>query len=98
MPESFTKAVVILWLAGVSVTSLGAYYGISVGDLGGTDALVEGMAVELGKSEASTLVSYGKLGENISFTLAGLFAGILSGYYWTALMEGSRAKKEGSDA
>ena len=98
MPESFTKAVVILWLIGVSVTSLGAYYGISVGDLGGTDALVEGMAVEVGKSEASTLVSYNELGENISFTLAGLFAGALFGYYWAALMEGNRVKKEVRDA
>ncbi len=98
MNESFTKAVVILWLVSVAVISLGAYYGISVGDLGGTDALVEGMAVEVGKSDASTLVSYDKLGENISFTLAGLFAGTLFGYYWVALMEGNRMKKEGRDA
>lgn len=87
LPE-FTKTVIALWLAASGLIILGAYYGSRLGDLGGTDALVEGMAVEVGKKEASTPVSLSQLGENISFTLAGLVAGTIFGYYMTTLFEG----------
>ncbi len=94
--DKFTRTVLIMWITIILITCLGAFFGINVGDLGGTDALVEELAAEVSEKEVSTPVSYGDLGENISFTLAGLFAGIIFGYFWIFLFGGNMffVKKE----
>ncbi|MFQ5976010.1 MAG: hypothetical protein ACE5J5_06835 [Candidatus Hydrothermarchaeales archaeon] len=84
-----TKIILLLWFGTVVIITLGAYFGSAKGDLGGTDALVEDMAATAGGYEPITPVVLSEIGENIAFTLAGLFAGIVFGYYWTDLVEGS---------
>jgi hypothetical protein len=95
--DKFTRTVLILWITIISITCLGAFFGIKVGDLGGTDNIVEELVVDASGKEVSTPVSYGDLGENITFTLAGLFAGIIFGYFWITLFGGDMfyIKKEG---
>ncbi len=95
--DKFTRVVLILWITIISITCLGAFFGINVGDLGGTDNIVEEIVVEVSEKEARTPVSHGDRGENVSFTLAGLFAGIIFGYFWITLFGGDMfyIKKEG---
>ncbi len=82
-----TKTILLLWLCTVGMITVGAYFGSANGDLGGTDALVEDMAATAGGYEPSTPIPLTEIGENIAFTLAGLLAGIIFGYYWTRLVE-----------
>ncbi len=82
-----TKAILLLWICTVVLITVGAYFGSAKGDLGGTDALVEDMAATAGGYEPSTPIPLTGIGENIAFTLAGLLAGIIFGYYWTRLVE-----------
>ncbi len=82
-----TKTVLLLWLCTVGMITLGAYFGSAKGDLSGTDALVEDLAATAGGYEPSTPIHLTEIGENTAFTLAGLLAGIIFGYYWTRLVE-----------
>lgn len=84
---SVPKVVAFLWLGTLGVIVLGAYLGAGMGDLGGTDSLVEDIAVKIGNREATTPIALGALGENVAFTAAGLIAGIFVGYYFAALFE-----------
>ena len=90
---SVPKVVASLWLAVLGVIVLGAYLGAGTGDLGGTDAAVEDIAVKIGNREATTPIALDALGENIAFTAAGLVAGIVVGYYFAALFEARKTSK-----
>ncbi len=90
--SNMTKKVVALWLIVIVVVLAGAYFGSRTGDLGGTDAAVEEMAAKLGSKEPSNPVALSEFGENVAFTLAGLLAGIFTGYFLTAIEV--KARKE----
>ena len=90
--DKTTKTILILWLCTVVVITTGAYFGSKRGDLGGTDKLVEDMAATAGGWTPTTPLPLSEIGENIAFTIAGLLAGIVIGYYWTLLDE-KTAKK-----
>lgn len=87
--DKVTKTILLLWLCTVVIIITGAYFGSKKGNLEGTDKLVEDMAATAGGYEPSTPLPLSEIGENIVFTLAGLLAGIIFGYYWTHMVETS---------
>ena len=95
--DKTTKTILILWLCTIVVITTGAYYGSKRGDLGGTDKLVEDMAATAGGYKPTTPLPLSKTGENIAFTIGGLFAGIVIGYYWTQLDKKTQNKEQIDD-
>ncbi|HID27277.1 MAG TPA: hypothetical protein EYP22_05570 [Methanosarcinales archaeon] len=91
--DTFTRNALIIMFGIVAIMSLMAYLGFSSGaKMNGTDAIVEENAAKLGKKNPTNLVTLDETGEYIGFTLAGVFSGLIIGYYWTELF-GKRRKK-----
>lgn len=66
---------------------LGTYIGyVFEQDLDGTDGIVEEAAASTKGLEANVIIpsveAYGDMGEYVGFTLAGIIAGFIFGYFW----------------
>ncbi|MFQ6051308.1 MAG: hypothetical protein ACE5K4_06405 [Candidatus Hydrothermarchaeota archaeon] len=80
MNDSFVLKVLLLMVLSVLGIIVSAYYGSKVGELQGTDALVEDLAMKSAGKKAVTLIELNETGEYIGFTLVGIVSGFTVGY------------------
>ncbi len=85
MPDKFTLIAIAL-MAVISVSlAIGAYVGYKSGsEMEGTDAIVEDTAASTVGAEATAIgpAITDVVGEPAGFTIAGIIAGFIIGYYW----------------
>ncbi|MFQ6056344.1 MAG: hypothetical protein ACE5J9_10225 [Methanosarcinales archaeon] len=84
--DTFTRNALVIMSGILTIMIIMAYLGFSSGaKMEGTDAIVEENAAKLGNKNPTNLVTLDETGEYIGFTLAGVFSGLIVGYYWTEL-------------
>lgn len=88
MLDRFTKTALVLMAVITAIFAIGAYLGYAAGSgMEGTDAIVEDTAASTVNAEASQIgpAITDVVGEPIGFTIAGIVAGFIVGYYWTEM-------------
>lgn len=87
--DNFTKACLLLMLLSTSIMVVATYIGQSGGEeMEGTDAIVEETAASIASKEAVQLVpAIPEDLEPVGFTLAGVFAGLIFGFFWCDAFE-----------
>lgn len=85
--DRFTRNALSVALLAIFFWSLLGYLGSFYGDMGGTDKKVEETAARLNPVAPSAPISLSPRGENIAFTLGGILAGLVVGYYYPDLFE-----------
>ncbi len=88
MLDRFTKTALVLMVVIASVFVTCAYLGyIGGAEMEGTDAMVEEHAASTANVEATAIIPAltDVVGEPAGFTIAGIIAGFIVGYYWTEM-------------
>ncbi len=85
--DRFTMTALVLMVGITTAFVICAYIGHlgEVGEMDGTDAIVEEMAADtVGKETTSVLPAFltDIVGEPLGFTIAGIAAGFIVGYFW----------------
>ena len=93
--DNFIRNSLILLVVCTAVMCVAAYAGYASGaGMEGTDGIVEEHAASTGGIEAVEMVpnvgAYGDMGEYVGFTLAGIIAGFIFGYFWIDIKEGGQ--------
>jgi len=86
--DQFTKIALVLMVAITLTFCAFAYIGhLSGAEMEGTDAIVEDTAASTANVEATGVMPAitDVIGEPPGFTLAGIVAGLIVGYYWTEM-------------
>jgi hypothetical protein len=83
--DAFTKNALIGSTILITVMIFSAYFGSQVGELDGTDGLVEDLAAASAQKTPRTLVELDEKGEYFGFGLAGMLSGFVIGYLWPSL-------------
>ena len=95
--DNFVRNSLILLVVCTAVMCVAAYAGYASGaGMEGTDGIVEEHAASTGGEglEAVDIVpnvgAFGDMGEYVGFTLAGIIAGFIFGYFWIDIKEGGQ--------
>lgn len=83
--DTFTKNALIVSAVLIAIMVVSTYFGSQVGELEGTDGLVEDMAAESAQKTPKTLVELDENGEYVGFGMAGVLSGFFIGYLWPSI-------------